>query len=92
MTVLARRDDGLEIDDDPARVDVDRTFHLVVDEPYRGRGIGRWLMTTVGDAVEATGVRRQVLATADAHEVYRAVGWTELANPERWMEIDRRDL
>ena len=144
MTVLARRDDGLQIDDDPARVDVDRTYHLVVeqgywartrtrdvvaasltaswpfavydgkvqvafarvvtdrltfawvcdvivDEPYRGRGIGRWLMTTVHDAVEATGVRRHILATADAHEVYRGVGWTELANPERWMEIGRRD-
>lgn len=143
MTLLATREDGLEIDDDPARVDPDRTFDLVVgqgywandrsreavaasiptswsfgvydgdrqvgfarvvtdrvtfawvcdvivDEPYRGRGIGHWLMRTVTDAVAATGVRRQLLATADAHEVYRAMGYTELAHPERWMEKDDR--
>ncbi|HET7901612.1 MAG TPA: GNAT family N-acetyltransferase [Candidatus Nanopelagicales bacterium] len=143
MTVLARRDDGLEIDDDPARVDVDRTFELVVgqgywasdrsreavaaaipaswcfavydgerqvafaravtdrvtfawvcdvivDEPYRGRGIGHWLMTTVTEALEAAGVRRQILATADAHEVYASVGYRAMARPEWWMERDTR--
>jgi len=143
MAVLASREDGLEIDDDPARIDPDRTFDLVVgqgywandrtreevarsipaswcfgvydgaaqvafarvvtdrvtfawvcdvivDEPYRGRGIGHWLMRTVTDAVGATGVRRQILATADAHEVYRSVGYTVLDHPERWMEKDDR--
>ena len=63
---------------------------VIVDEPYRGRGVGHWLMRTVTDAVEATGVRRQILATADAHEVYRAMGYTGLAHPERWMEKDDR--
>jgi hypothetical protein len=35
-------------------------------------------------------VRRIVLATRDAHEVYAGVGFAPLAAPERWMEIDRR--
>ena len=34
MSVLARRDDGLVIDDDPARVDLDATFSMVVGEGY----------------------------------------------------------
>jgi GNAT superfamily N-acetyltransferase len=143
MTVLARRDDGIEIDDDPTRVDPDRTFALVVgqgywandrsretvaasigaswsfgvydgpsmigfarvvtdrltfawicdvivDESYRGRGLGHWLMVTATEALSALGVKRMILATVDAHEVYRDIGFAALAHPERWMEIDRR--
>jgi Trk K+ transport system NAD-binding subunit len=47
-------------------------------------------METVTTAITDTGVPRLILATADAHEVYRDVGFTELAHPERWMERDRR--
>ncbi len=45
------------------------------------------------DGLEATGGRwrqRQLLATLDAHEVYRPLGYVELAHPERWMERDLR--
>jgi GNAT superfamily N-acetyltransferase len=143
VTVLARRDDGLVIDDDPDRVDLAATFAMVVGEgywatsrtpesvaasvrgswvfgvydggaqigfaravtdratfawicdvivteAYRGRGIGSWLVATVLDAVEATGVPRQLLATRDAHEVYARQGFTPLVKPETWMERDRR--
>jgi hypothetical protein len=38
----------------------------------------------------ALGVHRILLATTDAHEVYRKAGFTALASPERFMEIDRR--
>ena len=47
MAVLARRDDGLEIDDDPARVDLDATFALVVGEGY-------WADSRTREAVEAS--------------------------------------
>jgi GNAT superfamily N-acetyltransferase len=143
VTVLARRDDGLEIDDDGERVDLDTTYDLVVgqgywaddrsretvadsipgswafgvydgstqvgfarvvtdratfawicdvivDEAYRGRGIGTWLMQTLTAALDDAGVKRQLLATLDAHEVYRPLGYGELAHPERWMERDLR--
>jgi hypothetical protein len=35
---------------------------------------------------ELQGFRRWVLATKDAHELYRKFGFTELTRPERWME------
>ena len=36
------------------------------------------------------GVRRIVLATADAHDRLRKAGFAPLAEPDRWMEIDLR--
>lgn len=47
MTVLARRHDGLEIDDDPDRVDLDATFALVVGEGY-------WANSRTREAVAAS--------------------------------------
>jgi hypothetical protein len=38
------------------------------------------------------GVNRFLLATKDAHGVYAKVGFEPLANPTRFMEIDRRGL
>ena len=32
------------------------------------------------------GIRRWMLATADAHGLYRKIGFTELSRPERIME------
>lgn len=32
------------------------------------------------------GFRRWVLATKDAHDLYRRFGFHELKRPERWME------
>ena len=78
-----------------ARVVTDRaTFawicDVVVDDAWRGKGIGSWLMRGVVDAITKLGVRRTVLATRDAHGVYEPIGFTPLAYPEFWMEIDRR--
>jgi GNAT superfamily N-acetyltransferase len=78
-----------------ARVVTDRaTFawicDVVVDEAWRGKGIGNWLMRSVIDAVAEHGVSRTVLATRDAHGVYERVGFTALRYPQFWMEIDRR--
>lgn len=38
------------------------------------------------------GLRRFVLVTKDAHELYRQFGFTEPAFPERYMEIARSGL
>ncbi|GAA1736434.1 GNAT family N-acetyltransferase [Luedemannella helvata] len=145
--MLTKRDDGYEIDTDPARLDVKlvhqwlstdaywalgrpletversiegsltfgvyapETGELVgfarvitdlatfaylcdvyIDRGARGHGLGTWLVTVIRDRILATGVRRLLLATADAHEVYARVGYSPVATPERWMEIDIRDL
>jgi len=47
----------------------------------------------VGAVVEhwrGLGVPRLLLATRDAHQVYEKIGFSRLANPDRFMEIDLR--
>ena len=64
---------------------------VFVDEGWRGRGIGRWMVRVIVDElVTRRGVDRVVLATRDAHAVYAAAGFQPLAGVGRWMEIDRR--
>ncbi|MFL6227898.1 MAG: GNAT family N-acetyltransferase [Pyrinomonadaceae bacterium] len=53
---------------------------------HRGRGLSKWLMEVVLAHPELQGFRRWVLATKDAHEIYRRFGFRELHRPERWME------
>jgi GNAT superfamily N-acetyltransferase len=78
-----------------ARVVTDRaTFawlcDVYVDRSARGSGLGTWLAGAVRDHLADLGVRRILLATNDAHEVYARVGFTPLDVPERWMNLDRR--
>lgn len=63
---------------------------VFVDSEYRGRGIGTWLAEASVEWAEKNGVKRIVLATRDAHEVYSSVGFEPLAKPDSWMAIDRR--
>jgi GNAT superfamily N-acetyltransferase len=58
---------------------------FVLDE-FRGQGLGKWLVDVIISHPELQGFRRWVLATKDAHELYRRVGFDELKRPERWME------
>ncbi len=59
---------------------------VFVLEPWRGRGLSRWLMECMLAHPELQGLRRWMLLTRDAHELYKRVGFTELAAPDRWME------
>jgi GNAT superfamily N-acetyltransferase len=77
-----------------ARVITDyATFAWIADvfvvEEFRGRGLGKWLGEVMISHPELQGFRRWVLATKDAHELYRRLGFRELQRAERWME--RRD-
>ena len=56
-------------------------------EPFRGRGLSKWLMEVIVGHPQLQGLRRWVLLTRDAHELYRKVGFTELSHPERYMEM-----
>lgn len=60
---------------------------VFVDRSERGRGIGRWLVAGVRDDLTARGVRRILLATADAHGVYARLGFNPLSDPTRFMEL-----
>jgi GNAT superfamily N-acetyltransferase len=65
-----------------ARLVTDRaTFGWIADvfvvEHARGEGIGRALVAAVLEHAQRFGLRRVMLATRDAHEVYRPFGFTE---------------
>jgi GNAT superfamily N-acetyltransferase len=74
-----------------ARAVTDRaTFAYLADvfvlAPYRGRGLGVFLVGAVLAHPELQGLRRFVLATDDAHGVYARFGFAPLDVPGRWME------
>jgi GNAT superfamily N-acetyltransferase len=73
-----------------ARLVTDRaTFAYLADvfvlEPHRGRGLSRALMELIMAHPEVQGLRRWLLATRDAHGLYRKFGFTELAEPARFL-------
>ena len=51
----------------------------------RGAGVGRLLVDGVLADLDELGVRRTLLATADAHGLYAQYGFEPLADPGRWM-------
>ena len=57
---------------------------VVADD--RGRGIGKRLMAFVMAHPDLQRIRRFMLATRDAHDLYARSGFTPLAHPERLME------
>ena len=74
-----------------ARVITDRaTFAYLADvfivEQHRGHGLGKWLIETIVTHPELSGLRRWILVTRDAHDLYRQYGFMPLRNPERFME------
>jgi GNAT superfamily N-acetyltransferase len=74
-----------------ARVVTDRAaFAWVADvfivDAHRGRGLGKWLMETVLAHPDLRGLRLTLLATADAHDLYRRYGFAEV-DPSRMLEL-----
>ncbi|BEL10103.1 GNAT family N-acetyltransferase [Actinoplanes sichuanensis] len=63
---------------------------VFVDETHRGRGLGQWMIDTIVADLSDRGILRFLLATRDAHDVYRRSGFEDLAGAHRFMEIDRR--
>ena len=75
-----------------ARIVTDRaTFGWLADvyvlAEHRGLGLGKALVAAACEHPAVAGIRRLMLITRDAHELYRPAGFTELSQPERWMEL-----
>ena len=74
-----------------ARVVTDyATFAWLCDvfvlEEYRGQGLGKWLIKCVVAHPALQDLGLFILATTDAHELYRRHGGFEvLEKPEKWM-------
>lgn len=77
-----------------ARVITDKaTFAYLADvfmlEAHRGKGLSKRLMELLLAHPELQGLRHFMLATNDAHGLYKQFGFTEVANPARFMELHR---
>ena len=74
-----------------ARVVSDKsTFAYLADvfilEAYRGKGLSKRLIKYILDHPALQGLRRWMLATRDAHDLYAKFGFQPMEIPERWME------
>ncbi|MBL4676509.1 MAG: GNAT family N-acetyltransferase [Mucilaginibacter sp.] len=75
-----------------ARIITDKaTFAYLCDvfilEPYRNIGLSKWLVQTIISHPDLQGLRRFVLATLDAHTLYKQFGFEQITRADRWMEI-----
>jgi GNAT superfamily N-acetyltransferase len=80
-----------------ARMITDKaTFAYLADvfiiEEFRGLGLSKWLMEVILAHPDLQGLRRMMLATRDAHELYKKFGFTPLNNVDRWMHIHHPDV
>ncbi|OIN25756.1 GNAT family N-acetyltransferase [Vibrio barjaei] len=74
-----------------ARMITDRaTFAYLSDvfvvEKAKGEGLGKQLIKAIDDHPELQGLRRIMLATSDAHGLYRQFGYQEVNNPQILMQ------
>ncbi len=65
---------------------------VYVLEEYRGLGLSKWLMEVIMSYPTLQDLRRWILLTGDAHELYRKFGWTEIADPTKWMELHNKNV
>jgi GNAT superfamily N-acetyltransferase len=75
-----------------ARVVTDRaTFawlcDVYVDPEVRGKGLGTALVARVREELRGFGLRRVMLATHDAHDVYARLGFEPLTRPDDFMAL-----
>jgi GNAT superfamily N-acetyltransferase len=80
-----------------ARVVTDRaTFAYLADvfvlEAHRGKGLAKAMVRAILAHAELQGLRRWLLATRDAHALYRQFGFKDLANAASVMEIRDPDV
>jgi GNAT superfamily N-acetyltransferase len=62
---------------------------VFVLESHRGKGLGRWLVEVVTDLPELRPIRRWLLGTRDAHDLYRQFGFVE---PKPNVLMERVDV
>lgn len=65
---------------------------VFVDEKFRGRGASKGLMQFILSLDFLGGLRRVLLATRDAHGLYKQFGFHLLQRPDRYMEIHQPDI
>ena len=59
---------------------------VFIHENYRGHGLGKWLVQSMLEHPDLKPVRRWLLATDDAHGLYQQFDFSQLPEPEKWMQ------
>jgi GNAT superfamily N-acetyltransferase len=65
---------------------------VFVDERYRGKGLGIWMMSVIMSHPDLQGFRNWMLGTRDAHGLYKKFGFTQLDQPERIMRKNNPEV
>ena len=65
---------------------------VFIDENFRGKGLSKWLMEVIINYPTLQGLRRFMLATRDAHDLYKQFGFTPLTFTDRWMQIHKPNV
>ena len=65
---------------------------VFIDEQHQGKGLGKWLVETIVQYAPLQGLRRFMLATKDAHGLYKHFGFEQLTNTENWMQVHNPDI
>jgi N-acetylglutamate synthase-like GNAT family acetyltransferase len=60
---------------------------VFIDEQFRGRGLSKKLMHFIFSFDEFKALRRFMLATRDAHQLYAQFGFKPINSPEKFMEV-----
>lgn len=60
---------------------------VFIDAGHRGRGLSKRLMESILAHPSLQGLRRFLLATRDAHGLYRQFGFGPLTFTDRWMQV-----
>lgn len=67
------------------------TFAYLADvfviEEHRGKGLSKMLMRKILAHPQLQGLRRILLATRDAHNLYKQFNFQPIPNPEAWMQL-----
>jgi predicted GNAT family N-acyltransferase len=59
---------------------------VFIIEEYRGQGLSKKLLKNVLYDSRFKNVKKWMLATADAHTLYKKFGFNELGDPNKFME------
>ncbi|MFJ7928954.1 GNAT family N-acetyltransferase [Peribacillus sp. NPDC096448] len=78
-----------------ARVITDLATHAYLCDvfilpDYRKLGLSKWLMDVITNHSELKEVRRFMLATNDAHSLYKKYGFNQIDKPELFMQKVRK--
>jgi len=65
---------------------------VIIDNAYRGRGMGKFLMDAVMNYPELKLMKRWLLFTKDAHKLYEKFGFAKDETPEKTMVKRNPDL